>query len=285
MGLYDRDYERQQPYQQGFHLQAPTTITVKLIIVTSAIYIAQLFTNDWVTKAFELDSSWYRQPWQAYRLLTYGFVHSPNDLWHILVNMFSLWLFGREVEYRYGSREFLTFYLLAIIISGLTWTVAELPAAGTSSVVGASGAVVAVLILFAFNFPHRTILFMMIFPMPMWVLAVIMVATDAFGAIQRSGAVAFTAHLGGAAFAFLYYHWRGRLENFLPGAGLWKRLKPKPRLRVVNHEPDQERADTDEARLDAILKKIAEHGQESLTFGERRFLEKTSKEFQDRRNR
>jgi membrane associated rhomboid family serine protease len=285
MGLYDRDYERQQPYgdQQGFHLQAPTTVTVKLIIVTCAVYLAQLFSSNWVTNTFVLYDDWFREPWQAYRLLTYGFLHAPDSLAHILLNMFMLWLFGREVEYKYGSREFLAFYLVAIVVAGLTWTIADLPVAGTQTVLGASGAVTAVTILFALNFPHREILFMMVFPMPMWVLAIITVAIDAFGTIQRSGNVAFTAHLGGAAFAFLYWQFGFRLEKFIPGPGLWKRIKPKPKLRVVGDDSDREQAGADEARLDAILKKIAEHGQDSLTFGERRFLEKTSKEFQNRR--
>jgi membrane associated rhomboid family serine protease len=285
MGLYDRDYERQQPYghQSGFNLQAPTTVTVKLVIVNVVIYLAQLFSNDWVTNFCVLFDSWYREPWEAYRLLTYGFIHSPASLGHLVWNMFALWLFGRDVEYRYGSREFLSFYLIAIIFSGLVWTLAELPNPGSPVVLGASGGISAVLVLFALNFPHRQMLFMFLFPMPMWVLAIIVVAMDAFGAVQRSGNVAFTAHLGGAAFGFVYYQWGFRFEKFLPGPGLWKRMKPKPKLRVIDPEPDQEQLDADEARLDAILKKINEQGQDSLTYGERRFLERTSKEFQNRR--
>ena len=281
MGLYDRDYERQRSYgsQPGFNLQAPTTITVKLIIITCAVYAAQLFSNNLVENYCILSDSWFYQPWQAYRLLTYGFIHSPDSLGHLLWNMFALWLFGRDVEGRYGSREFLAFYLLAIIFAGLVWTLAELADPGINAVLGASGGIAAVLVLFALNFPHRQMLFMFIIPMPMWVLAVIVVAMDAFGAMQRSGNVAFTAHLGGAAFGFLYYQWGWRFERFLPGAGLLKRLKPKPKLRVV----DAEETEVDKSRLDAILKKIKEQGQDSLTYGERRYLERTSKEFQDRR--
>jgi membrane associated rhomboid family serine protease len=285
MGLYDRDYERQRPYghQPGFNIQAPTTITVKLIIVTCAVYLTQLFSDNWVTNFCALPDSWYREPWQAYRLITYGFIHSPESLGHILFNMFSFWLFGREVEYKYGSREFLAFYLVAIVFAGLVWTLAELPMESRAVMYGASGGVAAVLILFALNFPHREILFMFLFPMPMWVLAIIMVAYDVFGAMQRSDNVAFTAHLGGAAFAFVYYQWGWRLGSLLPGAGLWKRLKPKPKLRVVDADESDADSDADTARLDAILKKISEKGEDSLTYGERRFLQRTSKEYQDKR--
>jgi membrane associated rhomboid family serine protease len=284
MGLYDRDYHRGDYGQPGFHVTAPTTVTVKLMIVTGAVYVAQLLTRNSgsVTEFCALYDTWYREPWQAYRLLTYGFIHAPNepnDLWHIALNMFALWLFGRDVEYRYGAREFLLFYLAAIIVAGLVWTIAELPNQASAVVLGASGGVAAVVILFAMNFPYRTILFMFIIPMPMWVAAVIIVGLDAFGAINRSGNVAFTAHLGGAMFGFLYYQWRWRLERWLPSGSLLKRLRPRPRLRVV--DPDD--ADSTDRRVDEILKKIQEQGQDSLTRGERRILEEASREYQKRR--
>jgi hypothetical protein len=144
---------------------------------------------------------------------------------------------------------------------------------------GASGGIAAVLILFAMNYPHQTVLFMFFIPMKMWVLAVILVAIDALGFIHGSQGVAFSAHLGGAAFGYLYYRWGGRLANWLPDATDLKRFKPGPKLRV--HDPDE--ADADERRMDEILKKIQDHGQDSLTRGERRFLQKASREYQKRR--
>jgi hypothetical protein len=122
---------------------------------------------------------------------------------------------------------------------------------------------------------------MFVIPMPMWVAALIIVAMDAFGAVKRSGDVAFTAHLGGAAFGFLYYQWRWRLERWLPSGSLLKRLRPKPKLRVL--DPDAPDNATD-SRVDEILKKIQEQGQDSLTRGERRILEQASREYQKRRS-
>jgi hypothetical protein len=122
-------------------------------------------------------------------------------------------------------------------------------------------------------------MFMMLFPMPAWVLAVLLLVYDVYGAITRSDAVAFTAHLGGAGFAYLYYRYRWRLEKWLPGGDLLKRLKPGPKLRV--HDPDD--LDANARRMDEILKKIHEHGEASLTRSERRFMEKASREYQKRR--
>jgi membrane associated rhomboid family serine protease len=287
MGLYDRDYQRGGNYgpQPGFHMSAPRAMVTNLVIVNAIVYVVQILTggeNGWITENLSLHAHWYRQPWQVYQLITYGFLHDPTNLWHIAMNMLVLWMFGRDVEYRYGKREFLAFYLVAVVVAGLAWTLAEIPNRNGFSpvVLGASGGVSAMVILFAMNFPHRTVLFMFVIPMPMWVLALIIVGMDAYGAIDRSGNVAFTAHLGGAIFGFLYYQWGWRLERWLPGDITWKRLRPKPKLRVL--DPDQN--DSTDTRVDEILKKIQEQGQDSLTYGERRTLERASREYQKRRD-
>jgi membrane associated rhomboid family serine protease len=285
MGLYDRDYQRAGSYepQPGFHLGAPTSMTTKLLLFTCGVYVAQLVTGaGGLTAWLELNADWYRRPWEAYQLLTYGFLHSPNDLWHIALNMFALWLFGREVEARYGAREYLTFYLVAIVVAGLVWTLAEISTGAFTTMTGASGAISAVVVLFALNFPYRTVLFFFVIPMPMWVAAVILVAMDAFGAVNRSGNVAYTAHLGGAAFGFIYYKWGLRLEGWLPNVSWRGGLRRRPKLRVVDADLTDNNNTTDR-RVDEILQKIQEQGQDSLTSRERKILEEASREYQRRR--
>jgi hypothetical protein len=137
-----------------------------------------------------------------------------------------------------------------------------------------------VLILFAMNYPHQTVLFMFIIPMPMWLLAVILVVMDAYGALGRSGNVAFTAHLGGAAFGYLYYRGRWQISRWIPSGNWVSHLRPGgPKLRV--HDPDE--ADEIDRRVNEILKKINDHGEKSLTWRERRFMQKASREYQKRR--
>ena len=132
MGFYDRDYQRgwDEQHEPGLHLNLPSTLTTKLIIVTCGVYLVQLATRPWLNDIGAPQGDWYRRPWLAYQLLSYGFLHSTDDLWHIALNMFALWLFGREVEARYGKREFLAFYLVAIVVAGLVWTLAEIPSHG-----------------------------------------------------------------------------------------------------------------------------------------------------------
>jgi membrane associated rhomboid family serine protease len=283
MGIYDRDYERGRGYGDppGYHAGGPRTITTKLIIVTGAVYLAQLLSENWVTNHFVLIDTWYQAPWQAFQLLTYGFLHSPKDLWHILLNMYGLWLFGRDVEAKYGPREFLVFYLAAIILAGLVWSASEASLAQHAFLIGASGGVAAVLVLYAFNFPHRKMLFMFVFPMPMWALAVLIVGMDALGAMSRSGSVAYTAHLGGAAFGMAYYRFGWRLGNWLPTGWKMPRLRRRPPLRVL--DPSDIEDDSTDTEVDDILRKIRDHGQDSLTRRERRILEQASREYQKRR--
>jgi membrane associated rhomboid family serine protease len=282
MGIYDRDYERNTYRREpGYHLGAERMMTTNIILVTVGLFVVQLMAGPRYQNALALNADWFRQPWEAYRLLTYGFLHAPDDLWHIALNMLGLFFFGREVEMRYGRREYLLFYLMGIIVAGLVWTIAEISTGSNATAIGASGGVTAVVILFAFNFPYRTVLFMFFLPMPMWVAAVIFVGLDAYGAVNRSGNVAFTAHLGGALFAFMYFQRGWRIERWLPDwSSLRKRFRSRPKLRVV--DPDADESSTD-SRVDKILIKIQEHGQDSLTYGERRILEQASREYQKKR--
>jgi len=281
MGIYDRDYNRDDSSygMPGYRVGSSLTVTTKLVIITFAVYGLQLLSNNWITGTFELRSDWYVRPWQCYELLTYGFLHSPTDIRHILFNMFALWLFGRDVEYKYGAREFVLFYLAAVVVAGLSWSIAELAFGRSAVVVGASGGIAGVLILFALCFPRRIVLFMFIIPMPMWVFGVLIVGWDIIRAMDVDNPVAATAHLGGALFGFLYYQWGGRFERWLP-SGSWRpRLGRKAKLRV--HDPDT--VEEEDQQVDDILRKIREHGQDSLTWRERRVLEKASREYQKKR--
>jgi membrane associated rhomboid family serine protease len=282
MGLYDREYSRGP--EPGFHVSAPVTATMQLIAITFGVYLLQILSPT-VDEYFSLTSDWFRRPWEAYRLLTYGFLHSvarvPHEpgVLHIIGNMFALFLFGRDIEYKYGRRRFLVFYLSAIVVGGFVWSASEAGAGQMGMMIGASGAVSAVIVLFALNFPHREVLLYFAIPIPMWVFGLFIVAQDVFGAIRQNGNVAFTAHLGGAAFGLLFYK-----TGWLPGGRWFQGLqlpnwKRKPRLRV--HEPDEE--DDLSQKVDAILQKIQEQGQESLTWSERRTLEKASRQYQEKR--
>lgn len=279
MGLYDREYSREP--QSGYQFAAPQSATMQLLIATVAVYVVQILFEE-STRYLVLPSDWYRRPWEAYRLISYGFAHAPRQIEHILFNMLVLFFFGPQVEQRYGRTKFLTFYFAAVVIGGLTWTATEALAGSGGAMLGASAAITGVFLLFALNFPHAEVRVYFLFPIPAWVAALFCVGGDILGAVNRSGNVAFTAHLGGAAFAWVFYRF-----GWLPGQGAIKwlgsrPLRTRPKLRV--HEPDEDDEPDDlTQQVDAILDKIRAQGQESLTRSERKLLEKASRQYQQKR--
>ena len=283
MGLYDRDYA--SGHEPGFHFQAPKTITTKLVLITACAYVLQLVIQDFINW-FLLHDNWYLEPWSCYQLLTYGFLHDPVGFQHILLNMFMFWMFGRELERKYGAREFLLLYLWAIVFAGLMWSFSEVFVSNRNATLyGASGGVSAIFALYALNFPRRQILFMFLIPMPIWVLAVIGLVIDASHAMNRSGNIAGVAHLAGAV-AGLYYYKFG-FSPFLWIANRFSGVKLPRRAKLRLHDPSSNyktKADSEiDEIVDEILKKIKEQGQDSLTRRERRILEKASQKYQRKR--
>lgn len=150
---------------------------------------------------------------------------------------------------------------------------------------GASGGTTAVIILYCLTFPHRTLLFNFFIPLPAWVVGILVILMDLSGSFggpgpSSFGNVAFTAHLAGAAFGFFYFRTRWNpLERLFGLAGNFS-LPKEAKLRV--HQPED--GDDDEAEVDRILAKISASGQESLTWKERRTLQRASQEFKNRRH-
>lgn len=292
MGIYDREYYRDEP-RSG--LLGDRTMVTNLIILSVAVYLIDLITGGVTKESFgdwlQLDPNLLQRPWQAWQLVTYGFVHDPRTITHVLFNMFVLWMFGREIEQILGRMEFLRVYLTAIVLSGLTWVIFETIKQGPSSgapLIGASGGVYAIMILWILNFPKRTILFMMFLPMPAWVLGVFYIVADVIGIFGSPVAgnqpgealTAHAAHLAGAAFGFLYFRNHWNLGRFVPARLSLSSFRLRPRLRV--HDPEQERRDLGR-QVDRILEKISQEGEASLTPKERKTLEKASRRYQQRR--
>ena len=128
-------------------------------------------------------------PWLWWQYLTAGFAHSPNGVGHILGNMFVLFFLGQDVEETYGSKEFLRLYLALVVFSSFAWNVCNLigglisPVEANSMMYGGSGAIAGVVVLYALNFPKRTILLFFVIPMPAWMFGVLAIVLDVSGAL------------------------------------------------------------------------------------------------------
>jgi membrane associated rhomboid family serine protease len=222
-----------------------------------------------------------------WRYVTYGFCHDRGNMWHIVFNMYFLWMFGRLVEPIYGSREFLAFYLTAIVASGFCF----LGVRGTSQIdvemIGASGAVMAVVFLAAMHYPREKVYVMFVIPLEFRWLAVLYALGDTFGFVRGVGEIAHVAHLGGAAFGVAYKHYGWRMYgiwNRLRGGIRLPRLRSRPKVRLYNPSAGSSktsRRDLD-SQVDRILDKISKQGEASLTEDERELLKEASQKYKKR---
>lgn len=306
MGLQDRDYSRDSGQDDRWWAGGSSrgsagpslgfggsgnSITVTLIIINVVVFfLDMLFSGSAEGRSvmaewLEVRADTIFKPWQWYRFLGYGFVHSNQDILHLAFNMLGLFIFGRAIEPRMGRTEYLRFYLVAIVLGGLVaslhWSayavwIGEAVSSIPMGTIGASGAVMAVTILFAFYYPDATLLVMMIFPVKAWIVAIVYVVMNLFGAVRGEGNVAYDVHLAGIAWAAVYHLRHLRLETFsVPGmdrARDWIARKPTLRL----HDPEKKLAQQ-EAEVDRILDKIQATGIDSLTKAERRTLERHSR--------
>lgn len=278
MGLYDRDYFRDED-QPGYFLGGQRSMVTTLILVNVGVFLLDMFMEGRLSDFLGLRSDLFQKPWNAWQLLTAGFAHDPSNLMHVGFNMFWLWLFGRDVEAIYGRKEFLRLYLSLIVLSSFVWLISAIAAHRPGPLIGASGAVVGVMILYVLHYPRRIFNIWGILPVPAWLLGTLCIFQNISGALEQKGHIAYVAHLAGAAFAYVYYSTGWNLGRLWPRRFSLSSLKPRPKLRV--HEPEREESLSDQ--VDRILEKISRHGEASLTAQERSILEDASRRYQKRR--
>jgi membrane associated rhomboid family serine protease len=303
MGIYDRDYYRRDLRNPWGVIGPGGRMVLGLVIANVVMFVIQTVAPE-VTPWLILDVGKVLHG-EVWRLLTSAFLHA--GIWHIVFNMFVLWYFGRPVEELYGPREFLALYLVGALAASAAFCLEQVAWAAASPLgvlsalqfapqcLGASGAVMAVLIVCAFHYPHRRVMVFFVLPMPAWLMVVLEVVYDALSLVNPEFnifGIAVSAHLGGAALGFLYYKLNLRWLDLGSWLMFWRR--GRPRLRVVADDEPQtpvpvgpaKAADVDEhleAQVDAVLEKVSRYGQDSLTESEREILFKASEVYRKRR--
>jgi membrane associated rhomboid family serine protease len=139
-----------------------------------------------------------------WQLATYLFLH--GGIWHLLVNMFTLWMFGATLERDWGTRRFLKYYFICGVGAGLCdVTVNALLGNWSTSTIGASGAIYGLLLAFGVLYPETTILFSFLFPIKAKYFVMIYGGIELLAALgTRNSGVSNVAHLGGMIFGFVY---------------------------------------------------------------------------------
>ena len=213
----------------GGFLSSVPTVTRNLIIINVIVFIATLINKDFMYATFAMfyPTSQHFHVWQ---IVTHMFMH--GGFWHILFNMYTLWMFGSVLERMIGERKFLIFYFVCglgaaalhtgveyLQVQGLMKAIAEGSATAAQSyvdlkatpVLGASGAIYGVIIGYAMLFPESrlTLLFPPVTLSAKWMVIIFAALELLFGITGTVVSIAHFAHLGGMLFGWLLIkYWR-----------------------------------------------------------------------------
>jgi len=279
----------------GFSFFPPVikALLISNVAVFGAMLFFGLFTIDGTSLTQMMGQVFPLYPigngFELWQLVTYLFMH--GSFMHLLFNMFALWMFGLELENEWGSRKFLTYYLLCGVGAGLSnLFIGPLfgPAAPT---IGASGAVYGILLAFGMMYPDRPIFVYFLLPIRARYFVIIYMALEVYaGVSSTSDGVAHFAHLGGAAVGFIYILWdqkRFPFQDFL--SRQTERYVPTEKVneysagnrgRVYDakyfdvNERDEK---ISQARIDEILDKISQSGYQNLSDQDKKILFDASK--------
>ena len=243
----------------GFGPTYTPPIVKQLLIANAVIFVLQVvlertpFTDVLsVSPVLVWQHGWLWQPF------TYMWLH--GGLAHIAMNMFVLWMFGSPVAMAWGPQRFLRFYLLCGVGAGFviaSWPYAAVllglasPLALHIPTLGASGAIMGVLLAYSVTWPDRTI--MLIIPpvafRAIWLIPLLFLAEML---IDRGGNISHIGHLGGVLVGWIYLKRRGDTGNLLTWSHLkyrWRRFRMRQQLRAVQREEFQARRRRDDHRL------------------------------------
>ncbi|MFQ5670835.1 MAG: rhomboid family intramembrane serine protease [Acidobacteriota bacterium] len=223
-----------------------------IIGCVAVFFIQSLAPRGTLELLFGLSPYSFIHRWWLWQPVTYLFLHDPGNIFHLVFNMLMLWMFGADLERRWGTQPFIQFYMVCGIGAGLLSVAMDIlrslawpdPLTGGLSLVptiGASGAIYGLLAAHAILFPDRMLLLFLVFPMRMRPAVLIMTALTFFAAWNAPGSgINHVAHLGGMAFAWIYLHRAWNLRRTWAD-WRWRMHRRKYRILPDIHDDDHTR--------------------------------------------
>jgi len=284
----------------------PNNGHVQLIIINVVIFVAMAIIF-WVTTVSATDgffaiihnqfsipprfNDFIQRPWT---LITYSFMHDLRGIMHILFNMLFLYWFGKLFVEYLGSAKVVALYILGAVAAGVTYLIVfnTVPyfkgIADFPGMIGASGAVYAVMVATATLIPDYTFFLLFIGPVRIKYIAAFYILISFLGSVGAN-AGGNVAHLGGALMGFVYIkqlqvgvNWGGWITATL--AWITGLFSPRSKVKVTYRKEATAAArqgarpgSISQQEIDAILDKISAGGYESLSKEEREKLFKASK--------
>ncbi len=263
-------------------------------------HLVDFRTQGAVTRTLGLSRDGFLGHAHLWQVITYMFLHGGYDgpsrflvlpFLHIAMNMFMLFMFGREMERYLGTERFVYFYLGCGAAAGLGWLMLSggvspaLPGLPAPICIGASGAVCGIFAAFAARYPDREVMLILLpIRFTMRTMLIVLAGVTVVLMLAAPGNVAHAAHLAGGLAGYLYGRRAGparapRKKEAPPGWEVpqWREDPEEDPHLVTEDEPDA----PDPREIDSILEKIKEQGIRSLSRHERRLLEEASSESDD----
>ncbi len=251
----------------------------RLLIANTAVFLLTWvlgagFVLEWFS--FQPTKVLFR-PWTPF---TYMFLH--GDFWHLFMNMLMLFFFGPPLESKWGSKEFIRYYLVCGF-GGVALSLLFV----SYSIIGASAAIYGIMLAFAMVWPNAPIYVWGIFPVKAkWLVAFLFLITfmNAFGG--AGGGVAHFAHLGGFLAGLIYLKTDWRAAQAIQNMGKAARARrfaivPREEREAATSNIRRQSEESGEKRaldaVDRVLDKISAEGMASLTEQEKGLLDEVSK--------
>ena len=269
------NYQRQQWKQNPLSPSLFTDAIKFIISINFLIFILQYLSGmeDELFTIFGIVPSKTFGELMLWQPFTYLFFH--GGIWHVLINMFVLWMFGSELEKFWGKKEFLRFFFITGIGSGLITILFSL--SSTNPVVGASGAIYGVLLAYGFMFPNRLVYLYFLIPIKVKYLVILIGAIAFFSSLNPGNSnISHLTHLSGMVIGFIYLrssiNWN-TINHFV--------IHRKDEIKRHYEDKKNEQREALKLQVDAILDKINDVGYDNLSESEREFLFKASKKLSE----
>ncbi|MDP6727071.1 MAG: rhomboid family intramembrane serine protease [Candidatus Marinimicrobia bacterium] len=248
------------------------TEAIKILIgINAGLFLLKFISQSQIDLARILGlspSSVWPMIWQP---VTYMFIH--GDVFHVLINMFVLWMFGSEMESIWGRKQFLRYYFLTGVGSGLVWLLFNI-GQSYSVLIGASGAIYGILLAYGMMFPNRTVYLYFMIPIKVKWFVIFLGAVAFLSSFNNHSNISHITHLSGMVigFAYLRYYWHWKDIRF----SVYKQLKE---FKISIKDRKNQNTLKMQQQIDHLLDKINKTGYDNLTDEEKDLLYKASKDF------
>src|SRR5579864_5374348 len=199
-------YTRYPTRKSAFYGYFPTGIKWLLVSNTAIFILTSLMPNaayQTVKTLFAITPEAVLRNFFIWQPVTYLFLH--GGIWHLIFNMLSLWMFGMQLENDWGTRQFLKYYFICGIGAGICIVaVNALVGDRYTPTLGASGAIMGVLLAFGVMYPNQRVLMNFLFPIKAKYLVMIYAAVELWSTFGPNTGISSIAHLGGMVVGYVY---------------------------------------------------------------------------------